>query len=359
MVLEKFNTPLVMREFDIPSLSEGEVLVKILASGVCGSDVHMAKGEDPRTPLPIILGHEGVGEVVEIAGEKTDLLGKKVSKGDMIIWNRGITCGECFWCKVAKQPYLCPNRRTYGINLSCKNAPHLLGCYSEYVVLLEGTDILKLEKNVDPAAMVIAGCSGATAMHALDNLTEPLIGKTVVVQGAGPLGVFCLVAAKTLGASVTILISGSKERLDIASKAGADLVLSRYETNEDERKNKIMEITNRRGADVVIEATGNSEALLEGIKLLRRGGSYLVTGVAVPQKEIPLDVYHNLVLKNISLQGIWVSDSRHLVQAVKIVEKHPSVFEKLVTHRLELEQANEALKLVEDRKALKAVLVQR
>lgn len=356
MVLEHFNKPLVQREFEIPFLPDGGILVKILASGVCGSDFHMAKGEDPRTPLPIILGHEAIGEVLDINTEKYDLNGHKLQKGDYIIWNRGIVCNQCFWCKVAKQPYLCPNRKIYGINLSCEYYPYLLGGYSEYMILFKETDILKLSTNIDPSILVIAACSGATAMHAFDILTEPILSKTVVVQGAGPLGVFCVVAAKSLGASNVIMISGAQQRLDLAIKAGADLVLNRYELTEDERRKRVLDLTNNRGADLVIEATGSSKALLEGLNLLRRGGTYLVTGVAVPQEPIPLDVYHNLVLKNAHLQGVWVSDSKHLVQAVDIVLRNKDIFEKLITHRLNLLQANEALKLVEKRQALKIVL---
>ncbi|ABV34434.1 MULTISPECIES: zinc-binding dehydrogenase [Pseudothermotoga] len=355
MVLEKFNHPLVLRNFDIPNLPEGAILVKLLASGVCGSDLHMAKGEDPRTPLPIILGHEGVGQVVQINGEKCDLNGKKIKTGDWIIWNRGIVCNNCFWCKVSRQPYLCPNRKVYGINLSCKDYPYLLGAYSEYMVLFRETEILKIPQ-IDPVCLVTAACSGATAMHAFDLISEPLLSKTVVIQGAGPLGVFCVVAARTLGASQVIMISGSQQRLELAKKAGADIVLNRHDINEEERTKKILSITGNRGADIVIEASGNSKALLEGFRLVRRGGMYMITGVAVPQESIPLDVYHDLVFKNIHIQGVWVSDAKHLVQAVDLIAKHPEIFERIVTHRLPLSQANEALKLIEERTALKVAI---
>ncbi|MGJ8454722.1 zinc-binding dehydrogenase [Pseudothermotoga sp. U03pept] len=356
MVLEQFNQPLVQREFELSRLPEGALLVKILASGVCGSDLHMAEGEDPRTPLPIILGHEGVGEIVQIDGKKKDLNGEELNSGDWIIWNRGIVCNECFWCKVARQPYLCPNRKTYGINLSCRDYPHLLGAYAEYMVLFKETEILKIPKSIDPANLVLAGCSGATAMHGFDVLSEPLLGKTVVVQGAGPLGVFCVVAAKSLGASTVVMISGTKQRLELAMEAGADMVLNRHESSSEERIAILKTLTHNRGADVVIEASGSSNALIEGFNLLRRGGTYLVTGVAVPQQAIPVDVYKDLVFKNIDLKGIWVSDARHLIQAVELVIRHEKVFEKLVTHRLPLEKANEALRLVEERQALKVVL---
>jgi threonine dehydrogenase-like Zn-dependent dehydrogenase len=355
MVLEVFKEPLRMREFEIKELPQGSVLVRTLVSGVCGSDVHIAKGEDPRTPVPIILGHEGVGEVIEVVGEKKDINGEPIRPKDRIIWNRGIVCKRCYWCTVAKQPHLCPNRKVYGINMSCKDYPHLLGCYSEAIVLLPEVEVLRLSHEIDPSIVVIASCSGATAMNALDSLTEPLVGKTVVVQGVGPLGIFTAVAVKSMGASTVVVIGGSFERLSVA-KEFVDVSLNRRELSEEERKKRVLEITHNRGADIVIEATGDSRALLEGFSLLRRGGTYLVTGVAVPQQPIPFSVYENLVLKGITVQGVWVSDTRHLIQAVNIVASHSKVFEKLVTHKFKLEQVNQALECVEQRKALKAVI---
>jgi len=355
MVLEAFKEPLRMREFEIGRLPEGSVLVRTLASGVCGSDVHIARGEDPRTPVPIILGHEGVGEVIEVAGEKRDVNGESIRPGDHVIWNRGIVCRKCYWCTVAKQPHLCPNRKVYGINMSCRDYPYLLGCYSEAVVLLPEVEVLKLSQDIDPATVVIASCSGATAMNALDSLTEPLAGKTVVVQGVGPLGIFIAVAVKSMGASRVVVIGGSPERLSVA-KEFVDVSLNRRELSEEERRKKVLEITHNRGADIVIEAAGDSQALLEGLNLLRRGGTYLVAGVAVPQQPIPFSVYESLVFKGVTLQGVWVSDTRHLIQAVNLVASHPVVFEKLVTHRFRLEQVNEALQHVEEKKALKAVI---
>ena len=356
MVLERFGEPLVEREFELSKIPNGSVLVRILASGVCGSDVHIAKGEDPRTPIPIILGHEGVGEVVNIESEKRDLNGHEINVGDWVIWNRGIVCGKCYWCKVTKQPYLCPERKVYGINMSCKDYPHLLGAYSEYMVLLNETEILKIPEDIDPAVLVMTACSGATAAHAFDELEEELFGKTVVVQGAGPLGLYSVAFARFGGATNGIVISGSKNRLEISKKLGADLTLNRYEMSVEERRKKVFDMTFGRGADVVIEATGNSSALLEGLELLRRGGTYLVMGVAVPQDPIPFKVYDNLVRKNLSIKGIWVSDASHLIKAVDITLKNSELFSTMITHRLPLNRANEALELMEKREALKVVL---
>ena len=162
-VLAEFNKPLQLREFPLTPLAEGETRVRIEAAGVCGSDVHMWLGRDPRCPLPMILGHEGVGRIHEIAGEKKDLLGRKLEPGDLVMWERGIMCGKCYMCVVKKQPALCLTRQTYGISLSCKNPPHFTGNYGEYLHLRSGCHFLRIDGKVDPAVLVQASCSGATS----------------------------------------------------------------------------------------------------------------------------------------------------------------------------------------------------
>ena len=124
VVLKEFNQPLVIEEGELASLKDGEILVRITASGVCGSDVHMWKGKDPRTPLPLILGHEGVGVVEEVKGEKKDIFADKIKPGDFVIWDRGVTCGNCYFCVVKKEPSLCPKRQVYGIIRDGSYATH-------------------------------------------------------------------------------------------------------------------------------------------------------------------------------------------------------------------------------------------
>ena len=243
-VLEKFNKPLVLREFDAVPLQEGEVLVRVQAAGVCGSDVHIGEGNDPRVPLPIILGHEGVGRIEDIgpdAGQdkncqKKDLLGRPLNKGDLVIWDRGLTCGNCYFCTIKKEPYLCPERRVYGISLTSSRPPHLLGCYSEYIHLLSGTKLIKIEKEIDPAVLVAAACSGATAAHALE-LSCLKEGDTVVIQGPGPLGIFAVAMAREYGAADIIVIGSSagRKRLKICQEFGATAILVRDETGPEER----------------------------------------------------------------------------------------------------------------------------
>jgi len=357
MVLEAFNEPLVLKEIDIPPLEQGQVLVKLLASGVCGSDIHMWKGEDPRIPLPIILGHEGVGKVVEVKGLKRTVDGDELKPGDSIIWNRGITCGKCYYCAVLKEPSLCQYRLVYGINVSAAERPFLNGCYADYIILRAHTDIFTFPGSIDPAVLVPASCSGATCAHVFDLAGGNLTGQSVVIQGPGPLGVFAVAFAKSLGASQVFVIGGSAERLELCRTFGATHILNRHETTPDERRALIIGSTHGRGADLVVEAAGAQGAAEEGLKLLRKGGTYLSAGYSQPAGNETIDFYRDIVNKNIRIQGVWVSDTGHIRQAVDLVTCNPGLFAQLVTHRYTIEHANEALSAMKEKIALKAVII--
>ena len=356
MVLEAFNQPLVMRDFEIPPLQDGEVLIRLEAAGVCGSDVHMLRGEDPRTPLPIILGHEGVGRVLEVKGEKRTVEGELLKSGDLILWNRGVSCHRCFHCAVLNEPALCKNRKVYGINRSSKVAPYVNGCYSQEMLLTADTDIFKVTAEVDPAILVSASCSGATVAHAFD-LHRPDFGDTVLIQGPGPLGVYAVAFAKQLGAQEIIVIGGSENRLQTCREFGATLTLNRRELSLEDRKQAIMDKTRGRGVDFAIEAVGDPSAVHEGIKLVRSGGAYVSIGFSQPPGNCQIDFFQEVVSKNLKIQGVWVSGTRHTWQAMKLVLERPELFARMITHRFSLQQANEALAAMAQRDALKAVLV--
>ena len=355
-ILNSFNKPLISEDIDIPQLEQGQVLVKLKAAGICGSDVHMWKGEDPRTPLPLILGHEGVGAIADIKGKKYTVDGIELKAGDRIIWNRGVTCGECWYCTIVKEPSLCTNRIVYGINISRSVKPYLNGCYAEYIVLHAKTDILAIDDTIDPAVLVSASCSGATAAHAFDYVNGSLLGQTVVIQGAGPLGVYAAAFARSLGAQQIMVIEGKPVRLELCKEFGATHLLNIQNMNADERLALVMDCTNGRGADIVIEAVGMRGVAGEGVKLVRNGGSYISTGYAQPAGKEQLDFYSDVVNKNIRIQGVWVSDASHLRKSVSLTLGNIDTFSKLVTHRFSLDEADEALSAMRGKEALKTVL---
>lgn len=358
-VLEKFNEPLAIREFDKPLLGPGQALVRMLAAGVCGSDIHMWHGKDPRTPLPMILGHEGVGEVAEVA-EGTRLrsvTGRDIVPGDRIIWERGVTCGQCFYCAVKREPNLCPNRWAYGIHRSSANLPYLVGGYADHIVLMPNTVIFHLDEYEGPSYSVLASasCSGATAANAIE-LAEVRPGDTVLVQGSGPLGLFATAFAREIGASEVITVGGSADSLGLATSLGATLTLSYRNTLLDDRLGAVRGLVPH-GIDAVIETSGKSDSVNEGIALLRPGGTYASVGFAIPGSTVSLDAYTELVRKGLRLQGVWVSHARHLHHALSLVVRKADAFEGLVARTFDLEHATDALRAMESREVIKSAIV--
>jgi len=355
MVLEKFNEPLVERTFPIPKIEEGEVLVKIEAAGVCGSDVHMWEGRDPRIRLPMIPGHEGVGEIVEMSGEKRDIYENPLRRGDKVLWNRGVTCGHCYFCQVKMESSLCTQRWVYGIHTSCAEPPYLTGDYAEYLHLDRRVDFFKIEPGVDLKILVPASCSGATTAHAFD-LSGMETGDSILVQGVGPLGIFSVAFAKSFGASQIIVIGGTEERLKMCQTFGATLILNRHQIPKKERKEAVMKATQGRGVDIAFEMAGEIDALKECISLARMGGACVTAGFAEPHGTIELDCFHDIGRKNLRLQGVWVSDTRHTHMALQLILSHLQDFKNLITHTFSLSQANKAIQMMKTKEAVKAVL---
>jgi threonine dehydrogenase-like Zn-dependent dehydrogenase len=316
----------------------------------------MWKGEDERTPLPIVLGHEGVGTIVDVKGRKEYVTGRAVQIGDHILWNRGVSCGGCYYCAVLNQPWLCTTRKVYGINRPLSEPPGLNGCYAEHLVLAASTDIFKIDGDIDPAILVSASCSGATVAHAFDE-HHFSYGNSVLIQGPGPLGVFAVAFARHLGAGQIVVTGGSSSRLQLCAEFGATALLNRRTTSIEERREFILGRTGGRGVDVVIEAAGDPSAVHEGLPLLRPGGAYLSIGFSQPPGSCAVDFFREIVRKNVKIQGVWVSGTRHTFQALSLIEKERNLFGKMITHRFSLIEANEALAAMESHEALKAVLI--
>jgi len=354
MVLEKFNAPLIERKIEAPKLERGEALVRITASGVCGSDIHMQRGQDPRTPLPMVLGHESVGVVEETSGTVLDLDGRPLSPGDAVAWDRGTYCGECEACERGDE-HICPARKAYGIHYGGTEPPPLKGGYATHIVLNAGTRFVRLPDVADHAALVSASCSGATAAHSVD-AAELGPGTVALVMGAGPLGLWTAALARETGSTV-IVIGRRPERLALAGELGAEAVFDEKATGSAARREEIMRLTNGGGADAVIDTTASLDAAREGLDLTRRGGRYVNSGAAIPVGEFPLKVYEDLVLRDVTMRGVWVSSTADFVRALEVALEGRYPLAKLVTHRFPLSEANAALETAStDRSAIKVVL---
>src|SRR6186713_2226640 len=221
-VLTAFHAPLELRDFPLPEKPEpGAVLVRTEMAGICGTDVHLWKGELPIA-LPVILGHETVGRIEQLGpGLDRDWSGQPLKPGDRVTWTSATSCGKCYYCAEKKQPTRCPHRRAYGIGYRCDEPPHFLGGYAEYHYLRPGSNIFKIPDDLSTELVIGAGCALITAIHGVE-CTGIDWQDTVVVQGAGPVGISALAVAKSAGAGRVIVIGAPAVRLDVAKRFGAD-----------------------------------------------------------------------------------------------------------------------------------------
>lgn len=360
-VLTKFNAPLEVQSFPLPaSLEMGAALVRTEMAGICGTDVHLWKGESPIS-LPVILGHETVG-IIEQLGQSLDKdwTGQPLRRGDRVVWNSATSCGRCYYCSEKRQPTRCPHRRAYGIGYRCDEPPHLLGGYAEFHYLCPGTTLFKLPATLATEAVIGAGCALITAIHGIER-TGIAWRDTVVVQGSGPVGIAALAVARSAGAGRIIVIGAPAARLDMARRFGADETIDIGSvTKPSDRIAAVRDLTTGYGADVVIECVGHPSAVVEGMEMCREGGKYLVLGHYCNAGTVEFNP-HVITRKQLQIFGSWSSEPRHLKAAIDFLshtqEQFP--FASMVTHRFSIEDTNDALQATASWQSAKSVIVPR
>jgi threonine dehydrogenase-like Zn-dependent dehydrogenase len=358
-VLESFKAPLALREYPLPSrLEPGAALVRTEMAGICGTDVHLWKGELPIS-LPVILGHETVGRIEQLGdGLDKDWTGQPLKVGDRVTWNSAISCGTCYYCAEKKQPTRCPHRRAYGIGYQSTQAPHFWGGYAQFHYLRPRTTIFKLPDDLPTESVIGAGCALITAIHGVER-TGINWRDIVVVQGAGPVGLSALAVAKSAGAGQVIVIGGPKHRLQMAKRFGADHVIDLDECKEPAARIKaVRDLTGGYGADAVLECVGHPSAIGEGMEMCRDGGKYLVLGHYCDAGTVTFNP-HVITRKQLQVFGSWSSEPRHLKAAIEFLRSTQKEFPfaEMVTHRFSLDQANEALNTTATWQSAKSVIV--
>jgi threonine dehydrogenase-like Zn-dependent dehydrogenase len=357
-VMTDFNKPLILRDFALPrELPEGDLLVRVDLAGMCGTDVHLHRGQLP-IPLPVILGHESVGTIVAMGSPRPDWTGRDLSVGDRVTWSVGLWCDQCWFCRVARIPTRCINRTAYGVSTPCDAPPHLLGGYAQYHYLHARCAVLKLPDDLPGEAVVGAGCALVTAIHGVEKMGMTW-GESVVIQGAGPVGLASMVVAKEAGACPVIMIGGPSGRLETARRFGADIVIDIDEVDDaSARRGLVLEATEGRGADAVIECVGEPHAVVEGWELCRDGGRYLVLGHYGDAGPTLLNP-HVITRKELSVYGSWGSEPRHTVKALQLLRTRAAryPFAELISHRYRLDQVNDALSAISRWETSKAAVV--
>ena len=292
MVFRGVGTAFECERWEIEDhLSPGHILVKIDLATICGSDLHTASGRR-ATPLPTILGHEGVGRIVrsERAGWRA---------GDRVTWTLVDSCGQCCACREWDLPQKCDQLVKYG-HASFSGSPN--GCYSTYIVLRPGTHLVRVPEELPDAVVAPANCALATMVAATEVL--PKHCHTVVIQGAGLLGLYGCALLRSRGVQRVVVVDTDPQRLEWVREFGGEGALG----------------TARAAAslgpvDAVFEVAGDPAVFKEGLGLLRPGGSYLLVGMVHPQSAIEL-TGEALIRNCVTLQGFHNYAPRHLEQAI-------------------------------------------
>jgi D-arabinose 1-dehydrogenase-like Zn-dependent alcohol dehydrogenase len=358
VALQAFGEPLQLLATQQPTPGPGEVIVDVTGAGVCGTDVHISAGR-MNVPLPLVLGHEAVGCVRSVGdGVVGDAAGQPLAVGDAVTWASNIACGRCYYCVQEGERSLCEARLVYGINVGLTDRNGGNGSYGQQMRLRQGTTIVRVPAGVSPAQVVALGCAGPTAVHAMFGPAAVSVGETVVVQGSGPVGLACAMYAKLAGASSVIMIGAPSSRLKLAMQVGAcDVVINIEESTVADRIAQVVAMTpGRRGADLVVEATGYPPAVEEGFQLARRNGRYLVVGQYTDHGPTPLNP-HLITKGQLRVYGSWAFSGGDYVRYVSTLRQLAKEFDlsKLVT-LYPLAQANAALADMRSGAVMKAVL---
>jgi len=345
---------LAVREFPEPDLEPGAILLKTQFSEVCGTDVHLRHGQLSGVPYPIIPGHINVGVIEKLRGRVCDIDGEPFREGDTVTFlDVHETCHACWFCLVAKASTRCPQRHVYGITYSADEG--LLGGWSEKIYLKPGVKIVRLPERLPPFDFIGGGCGAPTAFHAVERAGIRL-DDTVVVQGCGPVGLSAVVFAMLSGAGQVIVVDPVPGRLRIARAMGVDHTVDA--ARREERIERVMALTDGRGADVTIEASGNPKAVPEGMSLTRDCGTYVVVGQYTDAGDASINPHWQINKKHLDVRGVWGIDYSHMHRAIRVMAKHNDRFRwrRLVSKTYGLAEAGAALDDVEAHRIMKAVI---
>lgn len=335
--------PVEVREFAEPDLPAGGALLRTARSEVCGTDVHLWHGRLSGVPYPIIPGHVTTGTLDKARGPLTDVEGRPLREGDRLaFFDVHRTCGRCLACTAHRTPTRCPSRRVYGITDPADEG--LYGGWAQKVYLEPGVIVARLPDTVSFDAYIGGGCGLLTAVHIIERARIAL-GDTVVVQGAGAVGLSAAALARRTGAGQVIVIGAPASRLDLARDMGADHAIDLEATTPGERLARVLALTGGLGADVVIEAAGAAPAFEEGVRLARNGGAYVIAGHYTNAGDSRINVHEDINRKHLDIRGCWGSEAGHFLRALRALERyqHEVPWHRIGARTFGLGAINEAL----------------
>lgn len=348
-----------IKEFPMPEVGDGDILVKVEGCGICGTDAHEFK-RDPFGLIPVALGHEGTGEIVKMGKNvKADSAGKPLKVGDKVV-----TCmifkddPEITMFDLNKQNV--GGADVYG--LLPDDDIHLNGWFSDYILVREGSTIFNVSDLDLKSRILIEPC--AVLVHAVERAKTTGIlrfNSRVVVQGCGPIGLICIAVLRTMGIENIVAVDGEQKRLDFAKKMGAEKSVNFKDYQGiDALAQGVKDAFGGYAADFAFQCTGSPVAHANIYKFIRNGGGLCELGFFINGGDATINPHFDLCSKEITLVGSWVYTLRDYVTTFDFLKRAKAIglpMDDLITHEFPLEQINEAHQTNLAMKGLKIAII--
>jgi len=321
----------------VPPTGARDVLVRVKAASVCGTDLHIYQWDrwsERRIHPPLVFGHEFCGVVESVGAEVTS-----VRTGDFVSAEMHVACGRCFQCRTG-QSHICQNVRIIGIDMD--------GCFAEFVTIPE-SNIWKIDPAIPVDYAAVLDPLG-NAVHAV--LAGEVAGLSVAITGCGPIGLFAIAVTKACGAGPIFASEPHPYRLKLAEKIGATVAIDSSKTDP---AAEVLARTEGLGADVVLEMSGNPQAVRQAFQMLRRGGRISLLGI--PSKPLELDLASDVIFKGATVQGIngrRVFETWYKMQA--LLKSGALDLAPLITDRMPMSDFARGVELLLSGKASKVLL---
>lgn len=347
-----------MRDFEVTPTPKGYGQIELIASGICGTDLHIHNGKLTINP-PSVIGHEFVGRITDLDAEEAKKYGLKI--GDNVIADIAVPCGECILCKNGDDANCVNMQVTNGGSIDV--APYLYGGYTEvnYTPL---SNLVKIPNGIDPTVAATFACPGPTTVHACELAKKSGVDfsriNVAVVQGLGPVGTFALMYLKALGVKKVYAITAGNDmtRENTALTLGADRVFNLTRDGAAEITGALQAENNGLGTDLCMECSGSPAAVVQGMDILRNRGIYLVPGQysSSGSIEIQPQLITFKALHIIGSSQYSICDVRTYLDFLSV---HTELYERIVKlgTRFKVSEINEAIAYAKSGKNIKTLLV--